>query len=107
VSTLERRYPLAIETLLYRLVQEALTNISRHARASSGGVTLSGNGEVVLCSVRDNGIGFDAGVAEAQNTVSLGLRLIRDRLEAVGGTLVITSEPGKGTDLTARIPVEC
>jgi two-component system, NarL family, sensor histidine kinase NreB len=107
VSTLERRYPLAIETLLYRLVQEALTNISRHARATSGGVTLSGNADVVLCSVRDNGIGFDASVAEAHNTVSLGLRLIRDRLEAVGGTLVITSEPGKGTDLTARIPMEC
>jgi signal transduction histidine kinase len=63
----------------------------------------------VLCSIRDNGVGFDVTAAEGQNqtTVSLGLRLIRDRLEAVGGTLVITSEPGKGTDLTARIPVEC
>ncbi len=107
VSTLDRRYPLAVETLLYRLVQEGLTNMSRHAQASTGGITLSGNDTYVVCSVRDNGVGFDAKLAEPQNTVSLGLRLIRDRLEAVDGNLVITSEPGKGTDLTARIPVEC
>ena len=107
VSTLDRRYPLAIETLLYRLVQEGLTNISRHAQASTGGITLSGNDTYVLCSVRDNGVGFDPKLAEPQNTVSLGLRLMRDRLEAVDGNLVISSEPGKGTDLTARIPVEC
>ena len=109
VSTLDRRYPLPIETLLYRLVQEALTNMSRHARATTGGITVSTNGEGIVCSIRDNGVGFDVGVAETpnQNTVSLGLRLIRDRLEAVGGTLLIASEPGKGTNLTARIPVEC
>ena len=107
VATLERRYPIAVETLLYRLVQEGLTNMSRHARATSGGVTLSGNDGFVLCSVRDNGVGFDPSLVDGQNTVSLGLRLVRDRLEAVGGNLVITSEPGKGTDLTARIPVEC
>ena len=106
VSTLQRRYPLPVETLLYRLVQEALTNISRHARATAGGISLSGTDELVLCSIRDNGVGFDPSLAEKRTTVSLGLRLIRDRLEAVGGTLVITSQPGDGTDLTARIPVE-
>jgi PAS domain S-box-containing protein len=106
MSRIERRYPLPVETLLYRLVQEGLTNISRHARATTGSVTVAGDDCAVSCSIRDNGIGFEVPAAEARVAVGLGLRLIQDRLEAVGGTLTITSAPGQGTELLARVPVE-
>jgi two-component system sensor histidine kinase NreB len=102
----DRRYPLPVETLLYRLVQEALTNMSRHAQARTGTVTLSGDEQGVCCSVRDNGIGFDVAAVEARVSGGLGLRLMQDRLEAVGGALTITSAPGHGTELVARVPME-
>jgi PAS domain S-box-containing protein len=105
-SNIDRRYPLPIETLLYRLVQEGLTNISRHARATQAGVTLLRGDDRVSCSVCDDGEGFDVATVETvSTTVNLGLRVIRDRLEAVGGTLAVASAPGKGTTLSARIPV--
>jgi signal transduction histidine kinase len=60
----------------------------------------------LCCSVRDNGVGFDVGsVAEWRGSRHLGLRLIEDRLVVVGGTLVIVSAPGQGTELRAAIPI--
>ena len=106
-SNVEHRYPLAVETLLYRLVQEGLTNISRHARATESTITLTRDEGELSCTVHDNGVGFDPSSAEGGgHTVNLGLRLMRDRLEAVGGTLTIRSTPGGGTVLLARIPLE-
>jgi PAS domain S-box-containing protein len=105
-ASIDRRYSIAIETLLYRLVQEGLTNISRHSRATEGSVTLRRDGDDLFCLVRDNGIGFEPGDGDGGSTVNLGLRLMRDRLEAVGGTLAIRSAPGSGTTLTAKIPLE-
>ena len=105
-ASLDRRYSIAVETLLYRLVQEGLTNISRHSRATEGSVTLSRGEAELSCLVQDNGVGFEPGDGAGGSTVNLGLRLMRDRLEAVGGTLVIRSAPGNGTILMARIPVD-
>jgi PAS domain S-box-containing protein len=106
-SNVEQRYPLTVETLLYRIVQEGLTNISRHARATESTITLTRHSGELSCTVQDNGVGFDPqSSASSGNTVSLGLRLMRDRLEAVGGTLTIRSTPGSGTVLMARIPLE-
>jgi two-component system sensor histidine kinase NreB len=106
-SNVEQRHSLTVETLLYRLVQEALTNISRHARATESTITLTRHGGELSCTVQDNGVGFDPPSIESSgSTVNLGLRLMRDRLEAVGGTLTIRSTPGSGTVLTARIPLE-
>lgn len=105
-AAIDRRYALPVETLLYRLVQEGLTNITRHARASTASVTLTGDDHGVSCSVRDSGVGFDAASIEAGASGGLGLRLIQDRLEAVGGTLTITSSRGHGTELLARVPME-
>jgi two-component system, NarL family, sensor histidine kinase NreB len=104
-ASIEARYPLPIETLLYRCVQEGLTNISRHARATSVVVRLSGDAAAVSCSVRDNGAGFDPTTLGSASRGSLGLRLMQDRLEAVGGTLEIISAAGKGTELRAFVPV--
>lgn len=103
-ATLPRRYSSEHETLLYRLVQEALTNISRHSRAKWARVVLEPNGHTISCTIQDDGAGFD--LAEAARTGRLGLRLMQDRLEAMGGTLTIQTAPGKGTELWARLPVE-
>ena len=105
-ANLDRRYSIAVETLLYRLVQEGLTNMSRHSRATEGSVTVSRAEAELSCVVQDNGVGFEPGDSAGGGRVNLGLRLMRDRLEAVGGTLTIRSAPGQGTVLTARIPLD-
>ena len=105
-ANLDRRYSIAVETLLYRLVQEGLTNMSRHSRATEGSVTVSHAEAELSCVVQDNGVGFEPADSAGGGTVNLGLRLMRDRLEAVGGTLTIRSAPGQGTVLTARIPLD-
>jgi PAS domain S-box-containing protein len=106
-STLDRRYSRTIETVLYRLVQEGLTNMSRHARPTAGWIALSQERETISCSVRDNGRGFNvATMLGSRGDCGLGLRLIQDRLEAVGGTLAIISAPGEGTELRATVPLE-
>jgi len=105
-ASLGHRYSLAVETLLYRLVQEGLTNMSRHSRATEGSVTVSRAEAELSCVVQDNGVGFEPADSAGGGTVNLGLRLMRDRLEAVGGTLTIRSAPGQGTVLTARIPLD-
>lgn len=105
-SNVDRRYPLTVETLLYRLVQEGLTNISRHARATESSITLTRDSGELSCTVQDNGVGFETVSPEGGVTVNLGLRLMRDRLEAVGGTLTIRSTAGSGTVLMARVPLE-
>jgi len=105
-ANLDRRYSIAVETLLYRLVQEGLTNMSRHSRATEGSVTVSRAEAELSCVVQDNGVGFEPADSAGGGTVNLGLRLMRDRLEAVGGTLTIRSAPGHGTVLMARIPLD-
>jgi two-component system sensor histidine kinase NreB len=100
------RYPLGVETLLYRLVQEALTNVSRHAKATKALVTLSADDETVTCSIRDDGVGFDPGILLQRADGHLGLRVMQDRLDAVGGTLAIVSMPNQGTELKVTVPVE-
>lgn len=104
-SKLERRYSLLVETLFYRLVQEGLTNIIRHARATRVTIRLCGDEHTVSCSVEDDGEGFDP-ESLAGRTAGLGLRLMQDRLEAVGGSLAIISAPGRGTKLAASVMVD-
>ena len=106
-ASLQRRCPPAVETAVYRMVQEALTNLSKHAGASQGEVLLREDGNSLFCSVRDNGQGFDVSATLARRgDASLGLIGIQDRLEAVGGLFEIISTPGVGTELKARIPLE-
>lgn len=106
-ASLDRRYPRPIETVLYRFVQEGLNNMGRHARATAAWIALSARSDAVVCSVRDNGNGFDAGsLPGSRGESGLGLRLIEDRLTAVGGTLSINSAPGKGTELLATVPLD-
>jgi len=99
--------PRPVAAVFYRLVQEGLTNIAKHASATRVSILIAREGASMVCSIRDDGVGFDVDRAiEERRGFSLGLTLMRDRLEAVGGTLTIQSEPERGTALRAIVPVE-
>ncbi len=90
-----------LNAILYRIVQEGLTNILKHASASQVHLQLSGSQAVVTLTLEDNGIGFDP----AQALTGFGLQSMRDRAEAIGGTLSITSSPALGTRLIVSLPL--
>jgi signal transduction histidine kinase len=91
-----------LEVTLYRVAQEALTNVARHAAASKVGVTLSYVDDMVLLDVRDDGIGFVPG---GPRTRGFGLSAMGQRLRRVAGELEIESTPGEGTAVNARVPL--
>lgn len=106
-----RPLPPEVESALFRAAQEALTNVAKHAGASRAAITLSYVGDQVVLDVLDDGRGFDpsaaanAGVAGAANAVGgYGLAGMRERAEALGGTLTVESAPGEGTTLAVELP---
>jgi len=101
---LERRLPPAVETAAYRLVQEALTNVARHAGVQEAQVGLRTTGDALEIAIEDRGAGFDpaAGLADG---ASSGLPGMRERAVSLGGDLTIASAPGAGTRVTARLPL--
>src|SRR5229473_473457 len=101
------RLPSTIETTLYRIVQEALTNTAKHAKASSVWIRAWRENLVLCCSIRDDGRGFDSTQAHtATGRKGLGLIAMQERVTAIGGTLHIESRPGLGTELSIRLPLE-
>lgn len=106
-SSLQGRCAPNVETVLYRVIQEALTNVTKHARAENVEIQLSNVAKSLHCLVHDDGVGFDApSVLSSKERRGLGLVGIRERLMAVGGTLQIDSAVGRGTELLVKIPVE-
>jgi signal transduction histidine kinase len=106
-GSLECRLAPVMETALYRILQEALTNVSKHARATQVSVRLLQEGQRITCTIRDDGIGFDmSAIATQRGRPCLGLIGIRERLAALGGTLSITTSRGRGTTLDMGIPLE-
>jgi PAS domain S-box-containing protein len=97
------RLPPEVETALYRVVQESLTNVARHARAGLVGVVLERQGGLAIAAVEDDGVGFDP-VAAAESG-RLGLLGMRERLALLGGALEVESAPGAGTTILARVPL--
>jgi signal transduction histidine kinase len=93
------------ELQLLRIVQEALTNVRKHARATEVTVQLARLDGTVCVRVADNGIGFDPGALERGQFPRFGLATMRERAEAVGGRLQVTSLPGQGTTVEAVLPV--
>jgi two-component system sensor histidine kinase UhpB len=96
----------AVQVTVYRMVQECLTNISRHAKATEVEIALSSRDgsnalPTISIQVRDNGAGFDP-----QKMEGFGLAGMRERVEGLGGQLAIHSAPGKGTDIIASIPLK-
>ncbi len=94
--------PDAAQLTVYRMVQEALTNIGKYAKASKVLVSVHGYPTHVAVQVRDNGVGFDPG---SVRPTSHGLAGMRHRVEAAGGRLTLTSRPGNGTLLSAVLPL--
>jgi PAS domain S-box-containing protein len=93
-------------TVLYRVAQEALTNVARHAQASQVDVKLQKLDGAVGMTITDDGKGFPTErVGEAKKAKRLGLLGMRERLEIVGGNFTVTSAPGKGTTVLARVPL--
>ncbi|MBI3774848.1 MAG: ATP-binding protein [Gammaproteobacteria bacterium] len=100
----QQRLPPAVETALYRIVQEALNNVAKHARAASVKIRLASAAQKVTCTVQDDGIGF---VPQGEpGSEGLGLMGIRERLSALEGTLRVDTKPGHGTVIVAEIPLK-
>jgi len=87
--------------VFYRVAQEALNNISKHAHATRADVVLAASDGQVVLVVEDDGIGFDPAIEEAA-AASIGLAGMRERASLIGATLHIESSPGKGTSVFLR-----
>jgi signal transduction histidine kinase len=93
-------------TVLYRIAQEALTNVARHAKASRAEVNITNSNGVISMEIKDNGQGFEVdGTSCANKNSRLGLLGMRERIEMIGGTFCVESAPGKPTTVRVEIPV--
>ena len=106
-SGLEERLPSELETALYRVVQEAFTNIARHAQARRVRLHLAQRGSKVTASIQDDGVGFDAEkrIAISPSGSGAGLVGMRERVTLLGGTFSLRASPGRGTRLAIELPV--
>jgi signal transduction histidine kinase len=103
---LDGRLPAEVEVVLFRAVQEGLTNMVKHSQASNVTVTLEGNSGSVEARVADDGVGFKVSeVLGSEKRRALGLFGMRERVSLLGGTLQIESEPNGGTVLQISVPV--
>jgi signal transduction histidine kinase len=91
--------PAKVQVAFYRVCQEALSNIAKHAKANRVEINLKQEGDMVELHIHDDGIGFDS---EQIFSGHYGLEMMRERAESVGAHLSITSQPGHGTELTIR-----
>lgn len=96
--------PIEVKTAIFRIVQEALTNIVRHAHAQHVKVSLTYNHDAVLAEVEDDGIGFDMLSLERNKRPPFGIIGMRERAALIGGRLEIFSQPGKGTFVQLIVP---
>jgi signal transduction histidine kinase len=101
---LRKRLPADQEAVLYRVAQEALSNVAKHAHAGSVRVELFEDDDVVMLVVDDDGVGFDPVVQPQGNLDHFGMASMRERLELAGGTWEVRSRPGAGTTLIATLP---
>jgi signal transduction histidine kinase len=99
----DERVPVEISTTLFRITQEALTNVLRYAHASAVNVNLAHEGNEIVLTIGDDGQGFDTGIT--RQTPSVGLLGMQERAARLGGRVEVHSAPGAGTLLEARIPV--
>ena len=99
---LDDRLPSGVETALYRIAQEALTNVAKHARARAVDVILERRSDAVLLIVEDDGVGFDPAAAGGGGQ-GFGVLGMHERAGLAGATLEIESSPGQGTTVIVRI----
>ena len=102
---MERRFAAELETALYRVVQEALTNVARHADVNEVAVRLWANQDTLSVQVEDQGAGFDPQAAPAER-VTVGLSGMYERAALLGGHLRVESAPGLGAFIAAEWPLD-
>jgi PAS domain S-box-containing protein len=98
------RFPLEIEVNLYRIIQEALTNVAKHAQATEVSIFLSQKDSTTILSVKDNGKGFDANTVLSSPQRGMGIFNMKERVSLLGGSFEIISQPRKGTRVNVKIP---
>jgi signal transduction histidine kinase len=103
-SGLQRNFPADINTAVYRIIQEALTNVARYADVGEADVRVRANHNRISLLVQDRGAGFDAARLAAK--ASAGLSGMRERAQLLGGSVNIETSPGKGTRLLAELPLQ-
>jgi len=103
----ERRADPAVETLVYRIVQEALTNVARHSGANAAAVRLRREPDRLTVRIEDRGSGFspETLLAAGEDDRGFGVRAMRDRVEFMNGRFSICSSAGNGTTVEAEIPI--
>jgi signal transduction histidine kinase len=99
----EPRLPSGVEVAIYRIVQEGLSNVARHAHATSTNIVIERRKDLIQTIIEDNGSGISE---QPENEQGIGLESIRERASLLNGTLNIESQSGKGTTLYVRIPLE-
>jgi two-component system sensor histidine kinase UhpB len=106
-SGFKKRLPPEMETAIYRIVQESLTNIAKHAQAHTATITLREDADAVYATISDDGKGFDLDELQRKQDRDRGLGLVgmHERAHLLGGTLAIESAPGQGTTIQFRIPL--
>jgi PAS domain S-box-containing protein len=108
VEDLDRLFPAEAQIMIYRIFQECLTNISKHAGATEVSVAVKEDDGLISLMIEDNGAGFDPAQVLARRAPGrgLGLAALDERARMLGGTLEILSQPGAGTRMTCVIPVD-
>ena len=97
------RLPDQVASHAFRIIQEALTNVTRHSKATRVDVTVLHRGAILIIGVEDNGVGIMP--MSLSGSGSLGMVGMRERAVACGGTLLVRGEPGKGTEIVVQIPL--
>jgi signal transduction histidine kinase len=105
-TNVKGRLPGAHETVLYRVVQEALHNATKHAKAKHVRIEVHQKGATLRCAVHDDGVGFDQADLQSKRTKGLGLVAMRERVNAIGGTFSVNSARGGGSKIFIQIPRE-
>jgi signal transduction histidine kinase len=104
-SNIERRFDQDIETTAYRIIQEALTNVARHASINQAFVRIWADEKILGLQVEDEGAGFIL-EADVPNKYKFGFSGMKERAILVGGNLEIESALGEGTRITAELPID-
>lgn len=106
VDVTELKFTKNIETMLFRIAQEALTNCDKHAKAKKVVIAFARHGQEVVLTISDDGIGFDPGdLGKNGRDTGIGLLTMRDRAEFVGGRFSLDTAPGRGTSIKVQLPV--
>jgi len=105
---LKKRLPPEVELVLYRVSQEGLNNISKHANASKVNLRLTYSHPDIIFTIKDDGDGFvtsEDGLNVGSNRKGIGLLSMKERVTPLGGSMAIHSTPGKGTTLRIKVPM--